>query len=172
MGLQRIALARHNVKDAELRFSGNYVIPSFEKVKGRISQIKNNFYKHIRVNKKFARRLIFCEILNLANLLLQIYCTNWFLRGQFYDLGIKFWQEDFAGRMDVLDTVFPKITKCDFYKYGQSGSIQRHDALCVMALNVVHEKIFVVLWFWYAILLIITIGSLIWRLMTLLLFAR
>lgn len=172
MGLQRIAVSKHNEKQAELRFSGNYVLPSKDMVKGRIDQARNYFYKHIRINKKFARQLILCEFLNLVNLLLQIYLTNEFLAGQFYSLGIKFWEDDFSGRMDVLDTIFPKITKCDFYKYGQSGSIQRHDALCVMALNVVHEKIYVILWFWFCVMLIVTIGSIIWRLMTVVFSAR
>lgn len=171
MGLQRIAVSKHNEKRAELKFK-NYVLPSNDVIKGRIDQARNYFYKHIRINKKFARALIFCEFLNLFNLLVQIYLTNEFLAGQFFTLGIKFLEDDFSGRMDVLDTIFPKMTKCDFYKYGQSGSIQRHDALCVMALNVVHEKIYVILWFWFCVMLVVTIGSVIWRLMTLVLSGR
>ncbi|KAK3928876.1 Innexin inx3 [Frankliniella fusca] len=53
---------------------------------------------------------------------------------------------------DPMEAVFPKLTKCTFFKYGPSGSIQRHDALCVMALNVVNEKVFVLLWCWFALL--------------------
>lgn len=171
-GLQMIAISKYNQKKAEMRFSGNYVLPSHDHIKGRISLIKNDFYKHIRVNKKFARGLMFCEILNMANLLVQIYMTDVFLGGQFYTLGFKFMEDDFTGPMDALDTVFPKITKCDFYKYGQSGSIQRHDALCVMALNIIHEKIYVILWFWFGFMLVITAGSVIWRFTTLILYSR
>lgn len=167
-----ITLSKHNGKKVELRFSGNYTLPSKDVIKGRIDLTKNYFYKHIRVNKKFAKQLIFCEILNLINLLVQIYLTNEFLARQFYTLGFKFMEDDFSGRMDVLDTIFPKMTKCNFYKYGQSGSIQRHDALCVMALNVVHEKIYVFLWFWFVVMLFVTAGSIVWRLMTLVFFGR
>lgn len=171
-GLQMIALSKHNQKKCEMRFSGNYVLPSNDMIKGRISLIKDDFYKHIKINKKFARLLILCELMNLINLLVQIHATNVFLAGEFYSLGFKFMEDDFTGPMDSLDTVFPKVTKCDFYKYGQSGSIQRHDALCVMALNIIHEKIFVILWFWYWIMLGITVISIIWRFMTLILFSR
>lgn len=167
-----IALSKHNVKKSEMRFSGNYVLPSNDMIKCRISLIKNDFYKHIRVNKKFARCLILCELLNLINLIVQVYYTNVFLAGQFYSLGFKFMADDFTGSMDVLDVVFPKITKCDFFKYGHSGSIQKHDALCVLALNIIHEKIYVVLWFWYCIMFVVTIGSVAWRLMTLIFFSR
>lgn len=120
----------------------------------------------------FANRLILSECMNALNLWLQIYCTNKFLGGQFYNLGTSFWYDDFTGRMDVLDIVFPKVTKCDFFKYGQSGSIQRHDALCVMALNVINEKIFVVLWFWYGLLAVITVVGLVWRCITIFMHSR
>ena len=40
------------------------------------------------------------------------------------------------------------MTKCDFAKYGSSGTIERQDALCVLPQNIVNEKIFVILWIW------------------------
>lgn len=167
-----IALSKHNQKKSEMRFSGNYVLPSKDTIDGRVHEIKDQFYKHIRINKKFATRLMLSEMMNFANIIFQVYATNAFLGGQFYALGFKFIEDDFVGAMDVLDVVFPKVTKCNFYKYGQSGSIQHHDALCVMALNVINEKIYVVLWFWFCILFVVTVLGLIWRLMTLILYSR
>lgn len=167
-----IALSKHNKKKSEMRFSGNYVLPCQDTIRSRIDQIKNNFYKHIKINNKFARYMMLCELFNLINLFVQIYVTNRFLAGQFYSLGFKFIEDDFIGSMDVLDTVFPKVTKCDFYKYGQSGSIQHHDALCVMALNIIHEKIYVMLWFWYIVMVVITVGSVLWRLLCITLYSR
>ncbi|VVC93537.1 unnamed protein product [Leptidea sinapis] len=52
--------------------------------------------------------------------------------------------------------VFPRITKCTFHKFGASGTIQKHDALCVLALNILNEKIFIFLWFWLIILSIVS----------------
>lgn len=167
-----IALSKHTKKSDDLRFSGNYVLPSKDTVDGRIHVIKNEFYKHISINRAFAARLIFSETLNILNLFIQIYFTNQFLDGQFYSLGFNFIKDDFTGSMDVLDIVFPKVTKCDFFKYGPSGSIQRHDALCVMALNIINEKIFVVLWFWYAIMVVVSITGFLWRLTTIVLYSR
>ena len=40
------------------------------------------------------------------------------------------------------------------FKY--AGTIQRHDALCILALNIINEKIYTFLWFWFIILAIIT----------------
>lgn len=36
------------------------------------------------------------------------------------------------------------------------GTIQRHDALCILALNIINEKIYTFLWFWFILLAIIT----------------
>jgi hypothetical protein len=37
-----------------------------------------------------------------------------------------------------------------------TGSIQRHDALCVLPLNIINEKIFIFLWFWFIILSVLS----------------
>ena len=55
-------------------------------------------------------------------------------------------------RTDPMIAVFPRVTKCTFHKFGPSGSIQKHDALCILALNILNEKIFIFLWFWLLIL--------------------
>src|SRR5690606_26764940 len=57
---------------------------------------------------------------------------------------------------DPLIRVFPRMTKCLFHKFGFSGSIEKHDALCFLPLNIVNEQHYVVLWFWFTFLLIFT----------------
>jgi hypothetical protein len=75
-------------------------------------------------------------------------------------------------RDHVASFSFLQVTKCIFHKYGPSGTIQKHDALCVMALNIVNEKIYTVLWFWFVLLAIISGLGLLWRMLTMLLHAR
>lgn len=171
-GLQMISLSRHMTSETDWHISSTYVLPSRQTLDGRIKRIKVAFLQHIRVNKFWANRLIMCEYLNLFNLLLQIYVTNRFLGGQFYRLGLNFIHDDFTGIMDALDVVFPKVTKCHFHKYGASGTIQKIDALCVMALNVINEKIFVFLWFWYILLAFVSVMAILWRFVTLIFHSR
>ncbi|VEN36405.1 unnamed protein product [Callosobruchus maculatus] len=52
--------------------------------------------------------------------------------------------------------VFPRVTKCTFHKFGPSGSIQKHDALCILAQNILNEKIYIFLWFWFIILSVLS----------------
>merc|ERR1719384_2407404 len=35
-----------------------------------------------------------------------------------------------------MNVVFPKVTKCTFHKYGPSGTVTRHDGLCIPSLRV------------------------------------
>ena len=44
--------------------------------------------------------------------------------------------------------IFPRMTKCTFHKFGASGEVEKHDALCILPLNIVNEKIYIFLWFW------------------------
>ena len=59
-------------------------------------------------------------------------------------------------RSDPMMEVFPRVTKCTFHKYGSSGTIQKHDALCVLGLNIINEKIYITLWFWFVLLAVLT----------------
>lgn len=57
-----------------------------------------------------------------------------------------------------------RMVKCTlFNKFGSSGEVERHDALCILPLNVVNEKIYVFLWFWFVILGFLTFITLIYR---------
>lgn len=116
-----------------------------------------------KMNRDWAISLVACELLNALIIVLQIFMVDSFLRGRFMNLG-PLWLK---AEEDILETAFPKVTKCTFHKFGPSGSLQTHDALCVMSLNVINEKIYVILWFWFMILLCLTVVGIIWRLLTL-----
>ena len=56
----------------------------------------------------------------------------------------------------MLNLHFWQVTKCTFHKFGPSGTVQGFDGLCVLPLNIINEKIYVFLWFWFVILAFIT----------------
>lgn len=60
------------------------------------------------------------------------------------------------------DLVFPRTAKCQYKSYGPSGSAQTFDALCLLPLNVLNQKIFVIIWVWYICQLIASVGNLIY----------
>ncbi|EAA43180.3 AGAP001477-PA [Anopheles gambiae str. PEST] len=171
-GLHMAHLSEHYTAKANITIGPKYTLLSRDTVDAKLRTVKREFSNHFMVQRHWASRHIFCEVLNLLNCILQIVFTNIFLGRKFWNLGPSFLEEDFTGKMDVLDTVFPKVTKCHFYKYGPTGSIQKHDALCIMALNVINEKIFTFLWFWYVVLFCVAVLAIVWRMLTLLLHNR
>jgi len=114
-------------------------------------------------------KFVFCELLNLVNVFVQIYFTDVFLGYQFTKYGREVFavsEEDLNNRVDPMHKVFPKVTKCSFSKYGPSGTIQKHDALCVLPLNIINEKIYIFLYFWFVFLAAVSCVWLIYRLLT------
>ncbi|KAI1293482.1 Innexin inx1 [Halotydeus destructor] len=116
-------------------------------------------YTHLRNHRLYAFKYFICEVLCLVNVVGQMYFTDWFFQGEFMQYGldvVRYSQRDQEDRIDPMIYVFPRMTKCTFHSYGSSGDVQRHDALCMLPLNVVNEKIYVFLWFWFLFLAILT----------------
>jgi hypothetical protein len=117
-------------------------------------------------HKGWALKFYMCEILNFVNVVVQIVITDKFLGGSFYNYGIQAatWSDiEAEDRVDPMYKVFPRMTKCMFHKYGGSGTLQKFDALCVLGMNIINEKIFIFLWFWYVFLATVTAINLIMR---------
>lgn len=96
-----------------------------------------------------------CSFTQVGN----IFFIDTFLGGAFLSYGtdvIKFSNMNQEDRSDPMIEVFPRVTKCTFHKFGASGTIQKLDALCVLALNILNEKIYIFLWFWLIILAVLS----------------
>ena len=70
---------------------------------------------------------------------------------------------DPSDRDDPMNMVFPKVAKCTFTKSGPTGTIQTFDGLCVLPINIINEKIYLFMWFWFIILAIITAIFMVYR---------
>ena len=91
-----------------------------------------------------------------------------FFEGEFFSYGtevINFMQSDQEDRVDPMIYIFPRMTKCTFYKFGLSGEVERHDAICILPLNIVNEKIYIFLWFWFIILATLTSLLILYRIL-------
>lgn len=103
----------------------------------------------------YAIRYWACECLCLLNIICQLYMMNVFFNGEFLTYGFRvlsFSEDNQDDRVDPMIYVFPRVTKCIFHKYGASGTIQQHDSLCILPLNIVNEKTYIFIWFWFVIL--------------------
>lgn len=134
------------------------------------SLILEYFEKTKGYNQLYAWSFFACEILNMANIIIQIHFTDRFVNYAFTTYGfdvLKFPNENPLKRTDPMAHAFPKVTKCVFRAFGPSGDIIPYDAMCVLSLNIINEKIYIFLWFWFIFLGTVTGLSLIYRLVTL-----
>lgn len=109
-------------------------------------------------HNRYALKYFLCEVLNLVHILIQFKFMDWFLGGNFWSYG---WTIATSTETRPMERVFPTMTKCRFYKYGPSGDIQHYDNLCILPLNIINEKIYLLIWWWLIFLSIITTGSII-----------
>lgn len=65
------------------------------------------------------------------------------------------------------ETIFPWAAKCTYESYGPSGSIQKFDAFCLLPLNILNQKLFIIVWIWYIIQVIISILNLLYWILVL-----
>ncbi|KAK5649774.1 hypothetical protein RI129_000803 [Pyrocoelia pectoralis] len=148
----------------------------------KLRDISKAFLRRLYISRTWALNLIVCEFLNCIHVVLQIFMTNSFLSEQFLNLGLGIIRNGLDSNVDVLDMVFAKVTKCTFHKYGPSGSIQSHDAIKgpqKLLMNgfrdipcIINDKIYVMLWFWFGILFIISTIALLWRCLVFILYRR
>ena len=141
----------------------------------RITRILQ-YYLRGNWHLRYTFTLIGCEFLNGIVVIVVWFLTDYFLDYQFQYFGGDY-HKFFNGLLTIgqkepsnnvvdygpLDAVFPKVTKCTFHTFGFSGTQQRLDGLCVLPLNIVNEKCYLILWFWYIICGVICLINIIRR---------
>ncbi|XP_022174269.1 innexin inx3-like isoform X1 [Myzus persicae] len=122
------------------------------------------FIESFHTHSTYGFGYILCEIMNIFNVGFNIYITHKFLGETFLTYGIevlKYYQH--PNYFNPMEDIFPRLTKCNFFKYGSSGTIQNIDAMCILAQNVLNEKIYLFIWIWFLMLAIISIFTLVYR---------
>lgn len=153
-----------------LVLSLNNPILSESNLKEEVNLLVEYLQRNVGNHKTYMYYFTFCEALNFFNVCLQMYIVDAFLGGTFSTYGwevLKYSEMDQDDRADPMIRIFPRMTKCTFHRYGSSGDVQRHDALCILPLNIINEKIYIFLWFWFVFLAVLSGGLLIYRLFVL-----
>jgi len=117
---------------------------------------------------KYAGKFLLCQLALLVNVVGQMYLMDIFLGGQFLHYGISILSGD-SSPLAVMEQVFPKVTKCSMKTFGVSGKVVNHAGLCTLPINIINEKIYVFLWFWFIAVAVWTILHTLWQLLVLVL---
>ena len=94
----------------------------------RKDQITQYFISHKGHWGSYAIRFYLCELLNLTNLVGQIFLMDSFLGNAFSTFGLSLLSvtdDDPYQRTDSLAIIFPKVTKCTFNAHGIGGKNSR-----------------------------------------------
>ncbi|CAG2164365.1 unnamed protein product [Oppiella nova] len=160
-----------NYEDGKLKVLvqglGNPIIKDGERGE-KIQALTKYLKANLRYHNAYFWYYTACELANMANVIIQMYLVDSFLGGAFSTYGsdvLNHSESDQENRVDPMIQVFPRMTKCTFRQYGSSGDVQKHDALCILPLNIVNEKIYIILWFWFIILAVITGITIVYRLL-------
>ncbi|TRY66929.1 hypothetical protein TCAL_08031 [Tigriopus californicus] len=106
-------------------------------------------------NNIYFWQYVFCESLNVFIVFGMIQLTDKFLNGRFIDYGRRVWEfywssESYrADRMNPMCSLFPTVTSCQFPSGALTGNLNVDHAMCVLSLNIINDKIFLIEWFWF-----------------------
>ncbi|XP_064479451.1 innexin inx2-like [Ornithodoros turicata] len=130
-------------------------IVSDEELNAKRNIIANYFKTHGFKHQVLFAAYSFCLLLQLLNVFGQAVLVDRLLDYQFTKFGISVVETSSASATS-LTRIFPRMAKCNFYKYGSGGGVQTYDVVCLLPMNVLNEKVYVFLWFWFVLLVIVT----------------
>jgi len=113
-------------------------------------------------HNSYAFRYFICEILNVVHVYVQFAFINWFIGGNYWSYGL-----DVLADMvpDPMRKMFPTMTKCRYHKFGPSGDVQKYDSLCILPINILNEKLYLILWYWLHFVGVMSILAVIYKIL-------
>jgi len=99
-----------------------------------------------------------CLILSIC----QLYLMDLVLGNQFLHLGthiLSFEQLSFA-----MNKLFPIVVMCSMNYIGPSGEPVQVSGMCTLPINILNEKIYLIIWIWYLLMIIMSVISLLYQL--------
>ncbi|VDO87447.1 unnamed protein product [Heligmosomoides polygyrus] len=109
---------------------------------------------------KLTAALLFTKMLSIAIVVGQVLFVGWFM-GAGYLHGLRVVVDALSGRQWEQSGNFPRVTFCDLEVRQLGGAVHRWTLQCVLMINMFNEKIFVFLWWWFCVLLFLSLLNLI-----------
>ena len=92
---------------------------------------------------------IMTKFLYLINSILQLFFIQFVLGQPGWLYGFSIWRSIFIHNSVLTDSpYFPRVTLCDL-RIREVGNLHRYTVQCVLPINMLNEKVFSLLWFWF-----------------------
>jgi len=122
---------------------------------------------HSKYFDSCAIKLLLGQSLCLILTIVQLYLMDIILDNQFLHLGTNIWTS-WSVLDRALETIFPITVTCTMNYHGPSGDVTHVSGLCTLPINIVNEKIYLVIWVWYITMIILTVLLLLGKILLLL----
>ena len=120
-------------------------------------KVKQKTFKVINPLKGLTMKYFVLKILNLINVVAQMFILNEIFGGHFLDYGLRYASKLWNGKNPLLMTKeFPIFTLCDALIHEPNRKVHHHTIQCILTMNVLFEKFYVLVYFWYIVLVILT----------------
>lgn len=103
---------------------------------------------------------IIVKLVYLTNVTSQLVLINKFLGTDYHMYGFRVLSKMIHGESWSTSDRFPRVTLCDI-SVRQLGNIHNYTLQCSLPLNLFNEKIYIFIWFWFAMVFVVTCGSLV-----------
>lgn len=104
---------------------------------------------------------LFVKFLYFIQVICQFLILNSFLGTNYTFWGFEILRDLAYGREWEESGHFPRVTMCDF-EVRVLGNLHRHTVQCVLMVNMFNEKIYLFLWWWFLLVAVCTLLSLIY----------
>ena len=107
--------------------------------------------------KGFTVKYLLFKLVNLINVIGQFFIINIIFRGKFLYYGFVHVIKLLNAQNPLLMTKsFPVYTLCDFFVYEPNRKTQEYTVQCILPMNVLLEKFYILIWFWLIFLSLVT----------------
>merc|ERR1712086_795005 len=120
---------------------------------------KAGFFEKIKgTNRFYFFSFLACEVLNVVMVAIIGFQTDVALGGNFRKYGLEVYGHYVNNdpEFDVMCNAFPTVASCDLKRYGTGAKKENINGFCILSQNIINQKMYLVLWFWY--ILIVSCG--------------
>ncbi|VDK89029.1 unnamed protein product [Onchocerca ochengi] len=96
------------------------------------------------------------KLFYVINIIGQIYMLDHFFGGSYIQWGFQTLKDVIYGKEWMESSIFPRVIMCDF-QVRRLGNVQRHTVQCVIMMNMINEKFYLFLLFWFIFIGICTL---------------
>lgn len=102
---------------------------------------------------------VFMKLLCILNICVQFLLVNYMLHKQYWNWGIQVISDLAFGRAIREKHIFPLVVLCSVFRRQTLGTPTAHSYECVLPMNIFASKVYIFLWYWYALLFVATLAS-------------